>query len=49
MAKESFPNQLFNIGDEYKRSEIDIRLTTTKVGREGAKNFSNGLLFFTFK
>ena len=46
MAKESFQNQLFNIGDEYKRSEIDLRLTTTKVGREGVKNFSNGLVLF---
>ena len=46
MAKESFPNQLFNVGDEYKRSDIDLRLTTTKVGREGVKNFSNGLVLF---
>ena len=46
MAKESFPYQLFNVGDEYKRSDIDLRLTTTKVGREGVKNFSNGLVLF---
>ena len=47
MAKENFPNQLFTVGEEYSRNDINKRLTNTVVSQQsGVSSFNNGLVLF---
>ena len=47
MAKENFPYQLFTVGEEYSRNDINKRLTHSVVSQQsGVTNFYNGLVLF---
>ena len=47
MAKENFPYQLFIVGEEYSRNDINKRLTNSVVSQQsGVSSFNNGLVLF---
>ena len=47
MAKENFPNQLFIVGEEYSRNDINQRLVNSQVSQQsGVSSFADSLVLF---
>ena len=47
MAKENFPYQLFIVGAEYSRNDINQRLVNSQVSQQsGVSSFADSLVLF---
>ena len=47
MAKENFPYQLFTVGEEYSRNDINQRLVNSQVSQQsGVSSFADSLVLF---